>query len=45
VFESHNFIGRPHPHIGKFPPLEFAMDKHLLPPIFKNPNPKKNEID
>jgi hypothetical protein len=26
-------------------PLEFAMDEHLLPPIFQNPNPQNNEID
>jgi hypothetical protein len=45
VFESHNFIGRPHPHLGKLAPLEFAMDEHLLPPIFQNPNPQNNEID
>jgi hypothetical protein len=37
------FIGTLHPHLGKFPPLELAIDEHLLPPIFQNPNPKTKE--
>jgi hypothetical protein len=45
VFEIHSFIGTLHPHLGKFPPLELAIDEHLLPPILENPNPKTMKLN
>jgi hypothetical protein len=44
VRSSQNFIGIPHPHLGKLAPLEFAIDEHLLPSIFQNPNPKTMKL-
>jgi hypothetical protein len=44
VFEIHSFIGTLHPHLGKFPPLELAIDEHLLPPILETLIPN-NEIE